>query len=69
MFSPSQTDQAYLEKQCHRYHEALADGCISTALDALWRGASAANLLDRHEVSSEGWHEARIEELLQELGW
>lgn len=69
MFSQSQTDRAYLEKQCRRYNDFNAQGKTSSALDALWRGASAANLLDRGEVSSEGFTPARIAQLLRGLGW
>jgi hypothetical protein len=62
------TDQ-YIETQRQRYQSFAATGQTSSALDALWRGASAANALHRGEVSSEGFTAERVSQLLQTLGW
>ena len=62
------TDQ-YLEKQRQRYQDAMTQGHVSSAHDALWRAASSANLLEHWEVSSEGFTEARVAQLTQALGW
>jgi len=58
--------QQYQDKQRHRYNSATSP---KGAHDALWRAASAANLLHRHETSYEQLSLARIGELTRKLGW
>lgn len=69
MMTNEQVDQEYQEKQRVHYHYALAQGRTQSAYDALWRAASAANLLECWEVSSEGFNEVRVQQLVQQLGW
>ena len=58
-------DNTYLNKQRNRY-ESLSG---AAALDPLWRAASAANLLHRHETSQDQFTPARVAEIVQRLGW
>lgn len=59
----------YQEKQRGRYSYALAQGRPQVAHDALWRAASAANLLEHWEESGEGFSDERVQQLLSYLGW
>ena len=56
MLTNADTDRAYLATQHSRYLQFVANGQTSSALDALWRGASA--------LSTD-----RIAALLGKLGW
>lgn len=69
MMTNEQVDQEYQEKQRVHYHYALALGRPHSAYDALWRAASAADLLERWEVSSDDFTEDRVQQLVQQLGW
>lgn len=59
----------YQEKQKNHYHFCITTGRTQSAYDALWRAASAANLLEYWEVSSEGFSDERVQQLVQQLGW
>lgn len=69
MLTNADTDRAYLAKQRDRYQEFQAQGQTSSALDALWRGASAADLLTADEYRTSALTDARITALLGKLGW
>ena len=58
-------DARYMEKQRHRYDTATGDA----AYDAVWRAASAAGYLHRHETSQDAFTPARVAELVKRLGW
>jgi hypothetical protein len=58
-------DQQYQEKQRQRY----ASSTGAAALDPLWRAASDAGYLQRHETSQDAFTPVRIAELTLELGW
>jgi hypothetical protein len=59
----------YQQKQRQFYIAATRTGHVQTALDALWRAASEANLLAPDEVNYEHFTTARILALLDGLGW
>jgi hypothetical protein len=59
----------YQQKQRQFYISATRMGHVQTALDALWRAASEANLLAPDEASYEHFTTARILALLDGLGW
>lgn len=59
-------DRHYQDKQRQRYNSATSP---QVAHDALWRAASAAGYLHRHEVSQDQLSLARIGELTRKLGW
>jgi hypothetical protein len=59
----------YQQKQREFYIAATRMGHVQTALDALWRAASEANLLAPDEVNYEHFTTARILALLDGLGW
>ena len=59
----------YQQKQREFYIAATRMGHVQTALDALWRAASEANLLAPDEASYEHFTTARILALLDGLGW
>ena len=59
----------YQQKQRQFYITATRMGIVQTALDALWRAASEANLLAPDEASYEHFTTARILALLDGLGW
>lgn len=59
----------YQQKQRQFYISATRMGHVQTALDALWRAASEANLLAPEEASYEHFTTARILALLDGLGW
>jgi hypothetical protein len=69
MLTNQDTDRAYLAKQRDRYQEFQANGQTSSALDALWRGASAADLLTADEYRHSALTSDRIAALLGKLGW
>ena len=69
MRTNADTDRAYLATQHSRYLQFVANGQTSSALDALWRGASAADLLSRDEYRTSALTDARITTLLGKLGW
>lgn len=69
MITNEQVSENYLSTQGQRYREFVAQGQTSSALDALWRGASAADLLTREEYRSSALSSARIADLLIKLGW
>lgn len=58
-------DRHYQDKQRQRYTSATG----AAALDPLWRAASAAELLHRHETSQDAFTPVRIAELTRKLGW
>jgi hypothetical protein len=58
-------DRRYQEKQQARYNTATGDA----AYDAVWRAASAAGYLHRHETSQDQFTHARVAELVKRLGW
>ena len=59
----------YQQKQRQFYVTATRMRVTQTALDALWRAASEADLLAPHEVNYEHFTTARILALLDGLGW
>jgi hypothetical protein len=59
----------YQQKQRQFYISATRMGHVQTALDALWRAASEANLLAPDEVNYQRFTTARILALLDGLGW
>jgi hypothetical protein len=59
----------YQQKQREFYVTATRMGHVQTALDALWRAASEADLLAPDEASYEHFTTARILALLDGLGW
>jgi hypothetical protein len=69
MMTNADTDRAYLATQHSRYLQFVANGQISSALDALWRGASAADLLTPDEYRHSALTSDRIAALLGKLGW
>ncbi len=69
MLTNVDTDRAYLATQHSRYLQFVANGQTSSALDALWRGASAADLLTADEYRASALSTDRIAALLGKLGW
>ena len=63
------TIPSYREKQHKRYTLAMAQGNRESAMDALWRAASEADLLMPHEHSHTDLVEQRVNHLLRRLGW
>ena len=63
------TTTTYRDKQRQFYRIALGLGHLDTALDALWRAASEADLLTTAERSHTDLTTARILTLLDSLGW
>lgn len=59
----------YQSRQHRRYREFLAVGQTSAAQDALWRAASAANLLRPNETSTDALTPDRVAELIAQLGF
>ena len=59
----------YQQKQREFYIAATRMGHVQTALDALWRAASEADLLALDERSHTDLTTARILALLDGLGW
>ena len=59
-------NRQYQDKQRTRYSTATSP---QVAHDALWRAASAADLLRRNEVSQAQLTPARIADLTRRLGW
>jgi hypothetical protein len=62
-------DQSYQTRQHSRYRGFLALGQTSAAQDALWRAASAADLLHPDETGTDALSDARTAELIAKLGW
>lgn len=61
---------SYREKQHKRYIFAMTPPALqATALDALWRAASDADMLTPQEHSYTELTSARVTELLTRLGW
>lgn len=60
---------SYREKQHRRYREAMALGWHGTAMDAVWRAASEADMLTQAEHWDNDLPPARVTELLARLGW
>lgn len=69
MLTNQDVDLNYIETQHRRYREFQAQGQTSSALDALWRAASAADLLTAEEYRHSALSDARIAALLEALGW
>lgn len=59
----------YREKQHKRYREAMAIGWNGTAMDAVWRAASEADLLTQDEYRDNDLPPSRMAELITLLGW
>ena len=60
---------SYRQKQHKRYIEGLALGWHGTAMDAVWRAASEADLLTQEEHWDNELSPARMAELVAALGW
>jgi len=60
---------SYRQKQHKRYIEGLALGWHNTAMDAVWRAASEADLLTQAEHWDNELSPARMAELVAALGW
>ena len=59
----------YREKQYRRYREAMALKWHGTAMDAVWRAASEADLLTQDEYRDNDLPSSRMAELITLLGW
>ena len=60
---------SYRQKQHKRYIEALALKWHGTAMDAVWRAASEADMLTQEEHRDNDLPPARMIELIGLLGW
>jgi len=60
---------SYRQKQHRRYREALALGWHGTAMDAVWRAASEADMLTQAEHRDNDLPPARMIELIGLLDW
>ena len=60
---------SYREKQYRRYREAMALGWHGTAMDAVWRAASEADMLTQAEHWDNDLPPSRVAELITLLGW
>ena len=63
------TTTTYRDKQREFYRIALGLGHLDTALDALWRAASEADLLTTAERSHTDLIPQRIAHLTARFGW
>jgi len=59
-------DRHYQDKQHNIYNTAPSP---QVAHNALWRAASNAGYLQRHETSQDAFTPVRIAELTRKLGW
>lgn len=63
------TIPTYREKQHRRYREAMALKWHGTAMDAVWRAASEADMLTQDEYRDNDLPPSRMAELITLLGW